>query len=321
MNRRIFSFVLAVLLTFSVLVIPKSESFAADTTSRKIWQTGASGQEFSFAWEAVSGADHYNVKIKIKSGSSETVKYNKSVTATSLTLKKATPGVEYRVDIDSVDAEGNISSYIKDKKVYSAPRKPNNLQLERWEDDDGKVEAYIVWTGYNSSVKGYYVPDGYQIQITSLAGKKITTKTVKSPKLTLTISTGFNAKVRTFRLAVDKNGKKTKKLYGGWTEVQAFIPQAIIYKATAVTNNNKKAKIYWKKVDHAVGYTVYEVKDAKGGKKKLSPIATIKNGNTLYAEVPRGVSLCVFPKVKVGAKVYECTAQSKQEKFKTITIP
>ncbi|MGN0152834.1 MAG: hypothetical protein ACI4A3_00165 [Lachnospiraceae bacterium] len=122
---------------------------------------------------------------------------------------------------------------------------------------------------YSSAYPGYY---GYEIVVTTLKGKNITTITRNnytyytdfgldgSGKVAIDLvnskfkTQGFKFKVRAYVL--DEN---QQPVYGPFSSEKAIIPRATVNKFKALSTS--KGKITWSKVTGASSYTVYLSKD------------------------------------------------------------
>lgn len=216
--------------------------------------------------------------------------------------------VAYRKSASGYEAEASAKT---SSTLYGLPAKPVKLSVD-WEPM--RVQKYknsidIGW----SSDSNYYYPDGYQIQIYSVNGKKkLKMAEVTSSSYAINTSglkkainnKGFKYKVRSYKTV---NGVK---IYGNWTSFKTVVPTAKISKVTA--NSKTSATIKWAKVANTKYYYVYYCKknpSSSTAKWKRVKVSAKKTSYKLTG-VSKGSRFGVYvvPVVKIGKKSYKATA-------------
>jgi hypothetical protein len=309
-KKRVFSFILAMVVAFAVIITPKFDTNAATYISApsNVFQVSASGNTLTVGWTAVSGAVQYNYVVRV-GGSTGAVALTGAVATNGLKLTGVRAGVNYYVSVASVAADGTTSYYTYGTRVYAIPDSPKNIYLDTWTPDSNN--PYIKWTGYNSSLSGAYYPDGYQVKITSLGGKNVGTYTVSSESLYKNLprikNAGFKIKIRTYKTINTYNGQK-KKLYSKWSKVKTFVPQPKM--GGHYSTRDSKGELSWKGVKNAKSYTVYKVTQTTNSY-KLTKIKTVP-GSVNKIPVPRHAKYTVIATVKAGSKTIKGTNKDRR---------
>jgi hypothetical protein len=203
------------------------------------------------------------------------------------------------------------SSYAYSGYLYASPSAPTNVanvnkNYLTWQPTKSS-EVTIRW----SDNTNYYYPDGYQLQIYTVNGKKklATVSKITSTRYTITSAKvrkaiknkGFMIKVRAYK----KNGSAT--LYSSWAK-KVIIPQAAA-KLSANGNSTSSVKVTWPKVSNVDHYVVYVSKNintitGNGTWTKK----TVSKSKTSYVikglKKNKKFAVCVVPVVKVNGKKY-----------------
>ena len=300
--KRVICIILALAFTFSFSI--KTRADEGSVTNVK--QTGAvNGKSITWTWDKYPGAVSYDVIIYDGSTYSDPVQ----TTANSYTLNVSglSKGYAILVKVNTALGATNISGTAVG---YTAPVVPNTITV--WEWIAGSASVDLRWYGVKAD--SYYVPDGYDVKITTLAGKKIKTyknvksncssygeyKYVQSFKKTIkkAKNAGFKISVRSYK-TLDSG----KKIYSKWSKAKAFVPGAKLKKGEATSYST--GRLYWNKVKNAQSYTIYRM-TGTDTYKKVKKVS----GSTLSAELPKSYfynGLFVTADVKVKGKKYKST--------------
>lgn len=289
----------------------KSSTIEVVTTPDKpaeVTQTDATNNSVSLSWTAAAGATGYNV-VNTDTDATTFVDTSSTTITTSAgawdtyriySVKKASTGYT---------ATSSSSAYVY---TYSAPGKVINLASV---DDNNltwqPTKNNKVTVGWDKNENDEYTADGYQVQISTVNGKKklktytITSKytTSKTFNLKKVKNTGFKVRVRGY---VNINGKKC---YGAWTSKKTVIPQANI---SIEQTGKTSVKVSWSKVSNATGYTIYYCKNTSASNPVWKKAATVGKNTTSYTVKnltnKKSAGFYVIPTVKVGGKKYKATA-------------
>lgn len=298
-----------------------------DVEYKKIKQTAGTAKSVTVKWASVPGATGYKVTLE-----GDTSLKKKFVTGTKVTMP-ASAGLDYKIKVQAYrkcSATGYVAMADEATKsgIYAAPLNPQNIASKdniSW-DPTSSNKITIDWdrNSYYSSNYSAKWPDGYQMQIISIDGKKrlYTTKplssygpvTINTPSVRKAINNkGFRVKMRTY---VKTDSGLT--IWSKWTAAKVIVPTAKIRGAKALSGS--AAKIYWSKVSNAKYYVVYynsNTEATNGGiwkKKKVSANTTsfTIRGLKYY----RDFGFYVVPSVKVGKKTYT-PVDAKKNAYKT----
>ena len=279
--------------------------------SDSILQTAGTPSSFTIGWSKVVGATGYIVTKD--SGSS---KASKKVSTNKAAIK-ATAGNRYNVDVVAYRKAPKTGFVAKSYSSTGYGMKPSPSTpmyfadatkggLEWTPKSTSRAYPTLYWT-VNPNDKTS--PDGYQIEIYTVDGKKkITTAKTTSRRISIASASsnkliknkGFKARIR----AYIKNDKAT--CVSKWSAMRTVIPQASI-KITA--SSHTSARVTWPKVVNATNYIIYVSRDSgysdsgHWAKKKLSASTTSYNITGLKKWKNFGVY--VIPVVKVNGKAYK----------------
>lgn len=142
--KKIFSLILAIILTFSTLTIPASA--ASKPGKVKITDISLkSSTSVKIKWKKVSGADGYEIYQKKGSGSYVKVKTITSGKTTTYTKKKLTTGKKYSYKIRAYDK-------VKSKKVYGKFSSVKTVKPVKITDEDTfKCLSFVMVSDNNYS--------------------------------------------------------------------------------------------------------------------------------------------------------------------------
>lgn len=271
--------------------------------SSSIKQTAGSATAIALKWTAVAGATGYKV-TKTGGGS--------KLTSTNSIKIGAKAGNKYSVEISAYkkSSAGYVAMSGKAYKssLYSAPAAPINYAEASKGNLDWKPTKSSHFKLYWSYNPNYYIPDGYQLEIYSLSGKKLGSATTTSRYREITSSKictavknrGFKTRIRSYK----KNDSAT--IYSKWSATKVIIPQAAI-KLTATSSTS--CKVTWPKVANATKYIIYVSRDSgvsdsgNWAKKELSA-STLSYSITGLKKF-KDFGVYVIPVVKVGTKSYK----------------
>ena len=285
----------------------------APTASTSFLQTGAAPGKVTVSWNASAGATGYYIyKGDTKTTPVANVKGTTAtigaVTGSELPTLVVKP---YKVSNTGFVAMGPYKSL---SSVQCVPNKPGKVASSiagniKWKTLQGDNEVTVGWA---RSTNDEISADGWQVEIYSLANKKIKTYYVdghytykKTFSLSKIKNKGFKVRVRGY-IYIDN-----KRNYGNWSSKVTVIPAPGIN----VRNTSKKTakKITWKKIANATKYEVYVCKNASGSVdiSAFRKVATLKPNKTSYTykKFKKGSYNGVFVKatVKVGKKKYKST--------------
>ncbi|MBO4591878.1 MAG: hypothetical protein J5684_04885 [Eubacterium sp.] len=318
-KKRILSLLMGLMIAFSVLAIPSLESKAAVSAPSAVYEVSAKGKKITFCWQPVQGAVRYGVKLKVFGSSAYLT--SGYVTSNAATFSAATPGMKYSVEVTAVGSDGKESYSYAYKILYAAPAKPKNLYLDSWKPGTGKPE--IGWSAYYNATGAIY-PDGYQVQISTLANKKIGTfnkkgsyPTFSGKSIAKIKNAGFKVKIRSYVTVKDAKGPgKNLKLYSAWSDVKSYLPQPVT--SGHYYTGSSTATLNWEPIKNATSYTIYKVTQS-GQKYKYTKYQTV-DGSVTSVELPRSLGkVAILPTVKVGAKTFKAKF-SERRYFYGVTL-
>ena len=284
----------------TVQVVTKPESVEYSS----IKQTAGTRSSITMTWKKVAGATGY---IVTKDGGK-----SKSVTGTKATIS-ASAGKRYSAKIEAYrkSESGYIakSSSVSKYSLYASPASPISFA-------DAK-QGNLTWYPTKSSNvtlrwktnTNYYYPDGYQLQIYTVDGKKklasitgitSTSRTITSSKVCKAIKNkGFKVRIRAYK----KNDKAV--CYGSWSGFKTIIPEAAV-KLSIHTSSS--AKVTWPKVANAKKYVIYISRDTGSKDSGHWTKKTLSAGTTSYVVTGlkkfQDFAVYVIPVVKVNGKKY-----------------
>ena len=318
MNKRksITSIVIAFAIILSVLAVPSFNSQAASSLVSKptgLKQVGTvKGKSISWKWNSVNGATGYSVSVWAGSEYGGWVVKNATVKTTSYTYKTKKLGMAYIIYVYAIDKNGDRSEYAF-RYGYSYPVKPTKTYVYKWTPNSSQV--VLRWMGY---AKGNNIlPGGYQVEVYSLAGKKLKTYAIKAEtnqdkrknssyydvmdkKITGIKNQGFKVRIRAYR-KLDSG----EKIYGAWSKTECFVPQAKIKGYGPGANSNYKS-VNWLAVKDAVSYSIYYM-DGSTPKLIKSGIKSTTYNKLKYNYATSDRRIFITADVKVKGKVYKST--------------
>ncbi|MBR6402344.1 MAG: hypothetical protein IKS48_03050 [Eubacterium sp.] len=309
-KKRIFSFILGLLVMLSALAVPNYDVKAASISAPSaIYELSAKGTQIVVAWTPVQGAVKYAVKLKVY-GSSAYLASSNNIQSNKIIIK-SNPGLKYSIEVSSIASDGS-QSYPAYKIIYAAPAKPKNVYLRGWEP--GTSKPSVQWAGYYGNTTGALYPDGYQVQITTLSNKKIKTFTVKTTsfsdkQLSKIKNAGFKVKIRAYYTITNAKGPgKNLKVYSAWSGAKAFVPQPIM--KAEYYRGDSNATFSWQPIKHAKSYGIYKVIQ-NGNNYKFVKYKTVA-GSVTSTTVPLSLGkVTVLPVVKVGSKTYKSSTKDR----------
>ena len=284
----------------TVQVVTKPESVEYSS----IKQTAGTRSSITMTWKKVAGATGY---IVTKDGGK-----SKSVTGTKATIS-ASAGKRYSAKIEAYrkSESGYIakSSSVSKYSLYASPASPISFA-------DAK-QGNLTWYPTKSpnvtlrwkTNTNYYYPDGYQLQIYTVDGKKklasitgitSTSRTITSSKVCKAIKNkGFKVRIRAYK----KNDKAV--CYGSWSGFKTIIPEAAV-KLSIHTSSS--AKVTWPKIANAKKYVIYISRDTGSKDSGHWTKKTLSAGTTSYVVTGlkkfQDFAVYVIPVVKVNGKQY-----------------
>lgn len=286
--------------TAPLQVVTKPESVEYSS----IKQTAGTRSSITMTWKKVAGATGY---IVTKDGGK-----SKSVTGTKATIS-ASAGKRYSAKIEAYrkSESGYIakSSSVSKYSLYASPASPISFA-------DAK-QGNLTWYPTKSpnvtlrwkTNTNYYYPDGYQLQIYTVDGKKklasitgitSTSRTITSSKVCKAIKNkGFKVRIRAYK----KNDKAV--CYGSWSGFKTIIPEAAV-KLSIHTSSS--AKVTWPKIANAKKYVIYISRDTGSKDSGHWTKKTLSAGTTSYVVTGlkkfQDFAVYVIPVVKVNGKKY-----------------
>ena len=274
-----------------------------------LMQTAADKKTVTIAWKAAAGADGYLV---YNGDQSKVLADTKS---TSVKLSEATGSSNTYYVYPYCSVGGNIfeGTAVTIDNVRTAPGKPVQVASAgvgnlKWNASRNN-QVTVFW---NRNEKDEYECDGFQVEITSLQGKKLATYNVgkyslnKSFNLSSVKNKGFCVRVRGY---VKLSGKN---YYGAWSSKKVVIPQAAM-KIKGKTGSTMS--ISWTKVAKASKYEIFVCRDytaASSVQDDFKKVATVGGSKTTYTikglKRNQYTAVYVVPVVKVGSKKYKASA-------------
>ncbi len=288
-----------------VITTPESVDYST------IKQTAGTPSSITIAWGKVPGASGYIVK---KVGSS-----SKAISKNSVTIS-ATAGQRYGLEVvtyKKAPKTGYVakSSATTKTSFMSAPSTPmyyadGSKGTLSWTPTNSR-KSYPTMTWY-ANPNDYTTPDGYQIEVYTVDGKKKLSSATRTTKSVSITSSKLNSLIKNkgFKTRIRAYVKKDKAVcYSKWSGMKTIIPQASI-KITATSHTS--AKVTWPKVANATNYIIYVSRDSgikdsgHWSKKTLSASTTSFSISNLKKFQDFGVY--VIPVVKIGGKQYKAAS-------------
>ena len=296
LGKRVGSLLLTLAIIMALVVTPSFKSNAYVSSPNNLAQTNASGNNISIQWDAVSGATLYTVSVKLGGYYGQLIS-SQPVTTNSATITVPYRGARYAVEVTATTAEGTSSA--ASRLVYSIPLTPGNIYVSSWRPKTNK--PYLEWAGYSEDG---YIPSGYEVKITTLAGKKVKTYKTSSRYLYKGISkiknAGFKVQIRSCYTISTPSGNKN--LWSDWSKVKAFVPQPDPSSRRYIGSSTTTLK--WSKIKNAKSYTIYKVTGSYPNYKfkKYKKVS----GSTTSTTVPHSLGrVTIIPEVKVKGKKYK----------------
>lgn len=288
---------------------------------KSIVQTGAATTSVSVSWDAVEGAEVYQIAYYV-SGTNRNTAANVTSNTNSITLTGLKKNTKYYVDI----LAGNVSAaeytaWSNDSaSAYNLrvlPTKITGVKIKTFHPYGGP--AYFEYGKSDSA-------DGYEYIVYDNAGKKLLTdKTTSSSSVRIgdKISKDqfYRIKVRGY-----VNLANNKVEYGEWSDLLYFARNP--YDKVSLKASGKSIKASWKKVTGATSYTVYVSTNKESGYKKAATVdgkktsVTIKKygKSSLKSKKTYYVKIVANKKVKVNKKYKTFTSTAYYDYAKSITI-
>ena len=226
------------------------------------------------SWNAVKGADSYNVLRKTGKGSWE---FLLNTTDTKYVDESTTVGTVYTYTVYSCSGYGNWNC--KQISYYDS----KGLKVERLATSEGQsISTSSVKLTWNKATKatGYVIyratsAKGTYKKIKTIANKNTCTFTDTK----LTFGKYYYYRVRPYTV---KNGKTTYGSYGTTLKIRPTVGIAAQKKVKLSAYN--KVTVSWNKVAKADGYQIYQASSENGTYKKVK---TVTGGNTLSTTVSK----------------------------------
>lgn len=209
--------------------------------------------------------------------------------------------------------------------AYSTPGKPSDVANADYSDTFSwrPKQSNSVKVGWVLNKNATYYPDGWQVVVSTVNGKKkLKTKNVAGVRDTVISTTfnikavkntGFSVKVRGY---IKVNGKKK---YGTWSATKVVIPQAKT--SIKMNGSSNSAKISWTKIANATKYEVYVCKNVNASNPKFKKVKTLSKSKTSYTltnmKVYQHYGVYIKATVKYGKKTYKSSITSYDELYFT----
>lgn len=280
-----------------------------DVDRDSIKQTAGTSKYVSVKWSKVSGATGY--KVGLEDGKS------KKVTSTKTTLS-ASVGNRYYVEVTAYKKSSSgyvaYSGKTTSHGVFTSPKKPYNVAKASeknltWKPNNSS-NVTVEWDAeydYTYSVSEY----GYQMQLYSVDGKKITTvKNIKETYYKITSAKICRAiKNKGFKIRVRSYAKNDGiVVYSAWSPITTVIPQASV---KISLKSRSTAKVTWPKVANATKYIVYVSRNSgytdSGNWSKKTVSAKTRSYTIKNLKPYDDFGVYVIPVVKVKGKTYKAT--------------
>lgn len=278
-------------------------------SEKSLRQTALDKKSVTISWKAATGADGYLIYNEDQS------KVLADTKSTHVKLNEATGSCHTYYVYPYCNAGGKIfeGAAVTINNVRVAPGKPAQVASAsagnlKWNASRNN-QVTVFW---NRNEKDEYECDGFQVEITSLQGKKLATYNVgkyslnKNFNLSAVKNKGFCVRVRGF---VKLSGKN---YYGAWSGKKVVIPQAAM-KIKSKTGSSMT--ISWTKVAKASKYEIFVCKDytaASSVQDDFKKVATVGASKTTYTvkglKSNQYAAVYVVPVVKVGSKSHKASA-------------
>ena len=305
LSKRIGSFMLALAVIMTLVMVPKFESNASVSTPTFLYQTGATANSISFKWNGVADATGYQVILRAKT-SSGPVAFQDIVPAnqTSITVtQNIYKGYQYYAQVYAVKGSEYSRTYAGGT-LYAMPATPGNIYLYDWSPNSST--PYLRWAGVVDSDYAY-TPYGYEVQYYTLAGKKVKKFTCSYNSLYKSVSKiknqGFKVSIRSYIEYPTGQGGLRARTYSDWSKQKSFVSYPKI-KSSKHYIGSSISTVKWKKVKGAKKYVIYKA-SGSGTTLKLKKWKTV-SGSTTSIEVPRSYNkIVIVPQIKVKGKTYK----------------
>ena len=277
---------------------------------KSLAQTSADKNLVSLSWEKSVGADGY----RVYNADQSKVLADTKTTGVQISEAEGTSNTYYVYPYRTAAGKVFEGTGVMIDAVRTTPGKP--VDVASAECDNLKWNATRsnqVTVFWNRNEADEYDCDGFQVEITSVNGKKKLAvyhvgknSLYKGFNLSSVKNKGFGVRVRGYiKLA-------GKKYYGTWSGRKVVIPEAAM-KIKSKTSSTMT--ISWTKVANATKYEIYVCKDytaAASMKEDFKKIATVKGSKTAYTvkklKSNQYAAVYVVPVVKVGSKSYKASA-------------
>lgn len=268
--KKVIAFVLAVILTFSVVTIIKNDGLTASAASASSVSIKKSptlkagtvtATSVKLSWTTTKNADSYKL---YKSTDKQSWKSVVTTESTSYTVRKMKTGTKYYFKLIAVSGKTK-SPYSNTVVVTPKVGKVTNLNIS----NQGKTNYLKLSWNKVEEVQEYQVyrsdkQNGEYIKINSVTDNTCEDDSVDNNKV-------YYYKVR----AVKTDGQK--KLYGSFSNITKGITYVKLNtpKISKVNASYDEITLFWNKQETATGYAVYR---KKSNEKEYSRIGLTKNG-------------------------------------------
>ncbi len=285
-----------------VVTTPESVDYST------IKQTAGTSRSVTVAWGKSAGATGYLVskdngastaiaKNSITISAKPGQKYSLNITAFKKAPKTGYVATAYKTTRSSFRSAPSTPMYYADGARGYLDWKPTN-----------KTKSYPTMS-WKANPNDYLSPDGYQIEVYTVDGKKkISTATVKTRSVSIT-SAKNNALIRNrgFRTRIRAYIKVDNAVcYSNWSAIRVIVPQA----ATKITaTSHSSVRVTWPKVANATKYIIYVSRDVKSNGSGHWTNATLSASTTSFnikgLTKFKDFGVYVIPVVKIGGKYYK----------------
>lgn len=257
--------------------------------------TDLSASEVALSWNAVPGANKYNV-IGYQVGDSEKISYG-NTTDTNIRITNLAAGTKYQFIVYAVNDNGkyeavNDSEY-NVSEVTTLPQAINNIAIKN--DYNGRKAQIVSWD--LADVEGYEI----LVKASGSTAETVYDEQCNTCEITKFISGSWQrAQVRGY---ITVNGVRK---YSRYSEPVYFTKQTQVSKAKQVKKKGKKraqVKVSWKKVSGSTSYSVYISKKPTTG---YSKVGTTKKKNYVvkkYKGIPLKAGKPYYVRVLANKKV------------------
>lgn len=264
-------------------------------------QTGATTKSITLGWDAVPGANMYEIYSDDNPSSQKELLATTTKTKyTRERLKTSYSGRYYYVYACRKSSEGYVAKgngVTLYSLVKTVPGKMSKVKNKNW--GTSKASSYL-----NLEWKKVDKADGYQVKIYNAKNKCIETYNTSYGWISVSSLSGKNCVYAKIRSYVAVNGKK---MYGAWSDKQWLVPNVYGTKSW----KTGLLSVSWRGIKGATGYDIYVKSDYNAVYKKVKSVGAktrsykmtkfkgrkINNGTSYY--------IAIIAKKKVGNKTYK----------------